>query len=219
MIFDEYYHLNLEIDIEEGWLFNRIKLTDENFEVLFNYDEVIVSPLIYAFYKKKWEQFKGIVHVLEADKQNIGKSHIKIFVNKNRSYQELVSQINNYDRISVIIENSSKYSNKDIDYLKKQLIEKNLIFLIITEQTNKKVIDNFISNNSETELWIIDSSELGFYTYEKIQDGKIVLADAGDLYRINSNIIFSFELDVSKEISKYITSQVDYVSYNLEAHF
>lgn len=221
ILIDEYY---TTFNFNSGNKYiHKVNLNEFNAEVFFEYKKILISPLLYKLYLDEWIKFTGNLYVFEYLAEKNSENHKSIFIDDSDSYNSFAHYIDNdvmqkYKKISILIDYDTELKKDDVQILKTIKNNIDLNFLLITRNVSRTQISNFIKNNKNSDLWVIDSDKYGLYGYDLITEGSILLYNGENSKNGNSNIKFSIEVDLASSFDKIFNDEIDFIFSELKKY-
>ncbi len=223
ILVDDYYSIFNIGDEKEKNNIQRINLHEVSVETFFEYNKILISPLLYKLYLDEWQNFPGKLYIIDRLEENDNENHKNIYIDDSASYKNFTETINDNDnqnltKISILIDYDTELKKNDVEILKTINDNIELDFLLITRSISRSKVSKFIRNNNNSDLWIIDSDKYGLYGYDLITNGSILLYNGENLQYGNSNIKYSIEVDFEDSYGKIFSDEIDFIYSKLKKY-
>lgn len=196
-----------------------IEPQDFNFDNISNYERIIITPLLFNYYNEQFVKMQNEIVVLGENVDNKNYNVIFAELDYTKAYLELIEKLDIYNsNVRILIDYEKENKKKDVEILKNISKNNDIDFMFLNNNISRSDINNYINENSQCDLWIIDSREYGLYIYDLLKDKKIILIESGHLSEINDNIIFSIDYDMEQSIFDIVHEKSKTIELKLKKH-
>lgn len=183
-------------------------------ESYFDRDSIILSPLLFKYYKDKWSDFPGEIRILEGnfiETDRVKNLEVDYRMAVNELVQILKSDSENIEnnKISVVSDFLTDIDRESVGILKGLEEFYSIEYMLVTDTVSKGAVKKFISDNEDSQIWLIFSKTMGLYSYQNIKSGEICLYAPDLLYKNNYSIRWGIVPEILNNLDNIVSERID----------
>ncbi len=205
VLIDEYYNSIYDLTSTRSYSVEVIDRSFTNFIKISKYKKVVVSPMIYKLFIDELSELNNLVVVINSINSNIAKNIHQITLSDEFSYSKLTSYFNEIKKIDyrIIILTNESDKKSMTSFINSASTMGDVTVYDTKKHSNKDRILRYIDNQKDVDLWIIDMSKFGLDSYNKIDQGDILMKFGKNLKQNDDRIKFSIEVDIKKGLNNF----------------
>lgn len=226
VIFDEFYSVLNPVSDSLNYKYEVTTLNDFQIGRLDGFSTAVVSPMIYKKYSDIMNEYNGVVYILEWEDNIKSDRHQSVIIDNSDVYKEIKDLIIaekivlSERNLGIIVDSITVQDQKELELIS-ELFKNDfeLTIFSITDKTNRSSLKEYIEINDRVELWIVNSSYLGLYTYELLKPDSMVIINNGiHLLDKDRNVIYSIEKNLEIKLDEIFNKKSFVISSELKKY-